>query len=286
MSNTIQRGGNNVPVDQNRYVRSGELSGGTTRSTNATYGSFDSDFFTKPGNPSKREQQIGGLLGKLGNRTLVSGTFSKEKDAFSKSGAYNGKNVQGQYSVKLGELSAKGSGSISTKNGALIAKGELDARAALLDAQASGHVKLGSVEANGSAYAFVGAKAHADGSLTIDPKNGVYAAQVGGEAFVGAKAGVSGDVKLGKFGSVGGTAEAWAGVGAQFRAQVGYKDGKFSARVDIGAALGIGFKLGFNVNIDVKGIVNKAKEIIAKPVEVIKNVGKSIGNAIKKLKFW
>ena len=120
---------------------------------------------------------------------------------------------------------------------------------------------------------FAGARAKADGSLTIDPKRGIYAAEVGGEAFAGVKAGVSGEVNLGKYGGVGGRAEAWAGVGAQFRAKVGYKDGKFQARVDIGAALGIGFKLGFNINIDVKGLVDKAKDPIAKPIEAIKNVG-------------
>lgn len=271
-----------------KFERSGELSKSSTQTWNKSYGKFDSDFFTTPGKASKTEQQIGGLLGKLGTRTLAQGSFSKGVAAWEKAGsgtALGGK-AQGQYDIKVGELSAKGQGSIGLKDGAFVAQGSAEATAALLNARASGRFQYGPLQASGEGYAFVGAQAKVNGNLTIDPKKGIYGASVGGEAFVGAKAGVSGEVNLGKFGGVGGRAEAWAGIGAQFKADIGYKNGKFQARVDIGAALGIGFKLGFNVNIDVKGIVDKAKEVLSKPIEVVKDIGKSIGNAIKKLKFW
>lgn len=291
MGNTIQTRLQNLLAQAQqigKYERKGEVTQSRTQTWNKSYGQFDSDFFSTPGKASKTEQRIGNLLGKLGTRTLAQGSFSKGVVGYDKSGvgsALGGK-AQGQYQVKLGELTAKGQGSIGLKDGAFVAQGSAEATAALLNATAAGRFKYGPLEASGEGYAFVGARAKVDGNLTIDPKRGIYGASVGGEAFVGAKAGVSGEVNLSKFAGVGGRAEVWAGVGAQFKANVGYKNGKFQARVDIGAALGIGFKLGFNINIDVKGIVDKAKSILSKPVEAIKSVGKSIGNAIKKLKFW
>lgn len=275
--------------------RQGEVGREVNRTANRSYGSFSDDFFTKDGKTSKTERALGGLMGRFGNRTLAEGSFEKAKVAYARQGTYSGAGgrITGDYRVRAGELAVRGTGSVALRDGALVAQGKVQATASLIDARATGRAKLGGVEANGEASLFAGARAKADGTLTIDPKRGIYAAEVGGEAFAGVKAGVSGDVQLGKYGSVGGTAEAWAGVGAQFRAKVGYKDGKLQARVDIGAALGIGFKLGFNVSIDVKGIVNKAKEVIAKPVELIKDgfdkikdIGKSIGDGLKKLKFW
>jgi hypothetical protein len=136
----------------------------------------------------------------------------------------------------------------------------------------------------------VGAKAKASGELTIDPAKGIYAAKVGGEAFAGAKIGVEANVKLGQFGGVGAKAEAWAGVGVAFNAELGIKNGRFKAKVDIGAALGVGFKIGFNVDIDIRGIKNAikgaAKKVIQAPLEAVKSVGKAISNGLKKLKFW
>ena len=174
-----------------------------------------------------------------------------------------------------------GSGSVGFKDGALTAKGQVGAQATLVDLE--GHLHLGNkdygLDAKGSA--FVGVKANAHGELVIDPKNGIYAARVGGEAFAGARAGAEANVNLGKFGSVGGRAEAWAGVGVAFHAEAGFKDGRFKARFDIGAALGIGFKLGFNVDINVKGIVDAVKAPFKAIGSAVSSVVSGVGNAVK-----
>ena len=55
--------------------------------------------------------------------------------------------MNAQYSVKVGEVGVRGSGSIGLKNGALIAQGKLEANATLLDAQASARAKWGMLDA-------------------------------------------------------------------------------------------------------------------------------------------
>jgi hypothetical protein len=220
------------------------------------------------------------------------GSFEKSATGWQRAGSFNklGGLAQGQGSIAMGQAYVRGQGSVSFANGALNAKGSAEASATLLDAQGSIRLGKGDYTLDASGYAYVGAKANAAGELTIDPARGIYAAKIGGEAFLGAKAGVEGEVKLGKFGSVGGRAEAWAGIGASFNAEAGFKDGKFKARVDFGAALGIGFKLGFNVSIDVKGIkdtiVKTAKKVVEAPVKFIENVADKAKSFVKKLKFW
>jgi hypothetical protein len=189
--------------------------------------------------------------------------------------------AQGQGRISFLEAAVHGSGSVGFKDGALTAKGQVGASATLVDME--GRIKLGKgdygLDASGSA--FVGAKANAHGELVIDPKNGIYAARVGGEAFAGARAGAEANVNLGKFGSVGGRAEAWAGVGAAFHAEAGFKNGRFKARFDIGAALGIGFKFGFNVDINVKGIVGAIKAPFKAIASGVKNAVSTVSNAVK-----
>lgn len=229
------------------------------------------------------------------------GEFARGVAVSVKEGSFKGLGglAEGEGRVSVLEASVHGQGSVSFKNGALSAKGEVGAQATLIDA--GGRVRLGKgdygLDAAGSV--FVGAKANAKGELVIDPKNGIYAARVGGEAFAGARAAAEANVNLGKFGSVGGRAEAWAGVGAAFHAEAGFKNGRFKARFDIGAALGIGFKIGFNVDINVKGIVDAVKapfkaigdlakkgvdavkNVANKVVDGVKNVASSVGNGIK-----
>ncbi len=232
--------------------------------------------------------KLASLLSKLPTWSKE-GSFSKSATGWQRGGSFNGLGglAQGQGSIAFGQAYVNGQGSVSFANGALNAKGSVSAGATLLDAQGSVHFGKGDYTLDASGYAYVGAKANAQGELTIDPARGISAAKIGGEAFLGAKAGIEGEAKLGKFGSVGGRAEAWAGIGASFNAEAGFKDGKFKARVDFGAALGIGFKLGFNVSIDVKGIkdavVNTAKKIVEAPVEAVKNVAKKVGGFLKKL---
>lgn len=273
----------NSNIDQNgRYKNSFEAGQQINRNYNKSYSKGDtSDLFT----PNANQSKAGALLGRLPGITLAEGSFEKNAVGYGRSGSFGspGGLAQGQGSFTVGQASVSGSGKVSLEGGALKATGQVQASATLLNAQ--GSVKIGkgdyTLDAKGEAY--VGAKAKASGELVIDPAKGIYAAKVGGEAFAGAKVGAEANVNLGKFGSAGARAEAWAGVGASFNAEVGFKNGRLKARFDIGAALGIGFKIGFNVDINLKGIADTVKNVISKPVEVIKDVAKSVGKFFKSL---
>jgi hypothetical protein len=92
---------------------------------------------------------------------------------------------------------------------------------------------------------------------------------------------VSGSVSLGEYGGVHGSAEAWAGVGVTAKASVSLEGGRFTARFELGAALGLGFKLGFGVDINFKKIGDAIKNIVTKPLEIAKNIGKKVGEFFK-----
>ncbi|MHB8876540.1 MAG: hypothetical protein ACYC8T_22825 [Myxococcaceae bacterium] len=262
-----------------------ERSGGFSKGGSLQFGdqSFD---VTKPGG-GKVSKGLEKLLGKLPGKTWE-GQFEKGVAAKRGSGSVGSADgkfaAQGSYS--LAEASVRGRGSVTIKGGALKAEGELQAQATLVAVQGAARAKLGALEADVAGYAYVGAKASAKGSLIIDPKTGTYAASLGGEAFLGARAGVSGEAKLGKYGSIGGSAEAWAGVGATFKLDAGFSKGKFKFKADIGAALGIGFKLGINFSIDFNKIKDVAKKVLEAPLNIIKSVGSAAKSFIKKLKFW
>ncbi len=273
---------------QNSYAAQGDKtakwSGGW-----GTGGSTSDLFRPTPGKPNF----LTNLLGKL-PAWEMKGEFQAGTAQVVHEGSFKGLGgmAQGQGRISFLEATVHGSGSVGFKDGALTAKGQVGASATLVDME--GKIRLGNGEygLDASGSAFVGVKANAHGELVIDPKNGIYAARVGGEAFAGARAGAEANVNLGKFGSVGGRAEAWAGVGVAFHAEAGFKNGRFKARFDIGAALGIGFKLGFNVDINVKGIVDAVKApfkaigsavsgAVKSVTNAVSGAVKSVGNAVK-----
>lgn len=223
-----------------------------------------------------------GLLGKL-PKWEKSGSFDKSVAYAKTQGSFGDPNgiASGNYRASFLEAGVNGSGSVAFENGALKAHGELHAQATLIDAAADFRAKLGPLSAEGQGQVWVGAKANAHGDLTIDPVNGKYGLEVGGDAFVGAKAGVEGKVSLGEYGGVGGKAEAWAGVGVSANASVKLENGRFKARFELGAALGIGFKLGFNVDINFKKIGDAIKNVVKKPIEFVKNIGEKVGSFFK-----
>ncbi|MFP2904286.1 hypothetical protein ACLESD_04270 [Pyxidicoccus sp. 3LFB2] len=265
-----------------RYQNSFQAGNSVTRTYNKSYSNGDtSDLFT----PNANQSKVGKLAGKLPGITLAEGSFEKSAALHKAAGSFGspGSFAQGQGSISFGEASVSGSGKVSLEGGALKANGQAVISATLLNAQGSVKIGKGDYNLTAQGEAYVGAKAKVNGELVIDPAKGIYAAKVGGEAFAGARAGAEANVNLGKFGSVGARAEAWAGVGASFNAEVGFKNGRLKARFDIGAALGIGFKIGFNVDIDLKGIKDTVKKVIEKPVEVVKDVVKSVGKFFKSL---
>ena len=260
---------------QSSFDRSGEIN----RNWNKSYGT------DRPMNTPKLPTTgvggaLAGLLGKL-PKVGVDGSFSKGVSVAKTEGSFGNSVVSGNYRASVLEASVNGSGSVSFENGAVKAHGELHAQATLIDAAANFKAKLGPVSAEGEGHAYIGAKANAHGDLTIDPVNGKYAIEGGVDAFAGARAGVSGNVSLGEYGGAHGSAEAWAGVGVTAKASASLENGRFKAHFEIGAALGLGFKLGFGIDINFKKIGQAIKNVISKPIEIAKNIGKSVGNFFK-----
>jgi hypothetical protein len=269
-------------TENGRYQNSFQREGSSVRTFNKSYSNGDtSDLFT----PNANQSKAGKLAGKLPGITLAEGSFEKSVAAHKAAGSFGGPNgiAQGQGSISFLEAGVKGSGKVSFEGGALKANGQVEASATLVNAQGSVKIGKGDYNLTAQGEAYVGVKAKASGELVIDPAKGIYAAKVGGEAFAGARAGAEANVNLGKFGSVGARAEAWAGVGVAFNAEVGFKGGRLKARFDIGAALGVGFKLGFNIDIDLKGIKDTVKKVIEKPVEMVKDAAKAVGKFFKSL---
>ncbi len=262
---------------QSSFERSGEIN----RNWNKTY-NVDRPM-NSPALPTTGfGGALAGLLGKL-PKVGKDGSFSKSVSVAKTEGSFGspGGIVSGNYRASALEASVNGSGSVSFEGGVAKAHGELHAQATLIDAAANFQAKLGPVSADGEGHAYIGAKANAAGDLTIDPIHGKYNLSAGVDAFAGARAGVSGNVSLGQYGGVHAGAEAWAGVGATAKASVGLENGRFKAHFELGAALGIGFKLSFGVDINFKKIGDALKNIVTKPLQVVKDIGSKVGSFFK-----
>lgn len=215
---------------------------------------------------------------KLGGQTLVGGQFNVGGSVLSAQGKIGkeGDLLQAEGSVKLLQAELYGSGSVKAdwKNLTFGATGRIGAKLNLLEAE--GKAKLdygwGSTEATG--HVNVGATAQAEGTVKFDPKHLDLAAEVDGEAFAGVQAGATLKQRIGPV-AVEGRAAFSAGVGAQFGLDVGLQNGKLGFKMDIGAALGIGFDIQFGFSIDVKSIIQGAGKLLSVPA-------KFIGDAIKK----
>jgi hypothetical protein len=264
---------------QSSFERSGE-----SKRTWSKSGSTERDMYT----PKLGEKGAQGLMRTvLGNLPAVTkeGSFEKSVAVAKAEGSFGDPNgpVSGYGRVAVLEADVSGSGSIGIEGGALKARGQVKAEATLVEAEGAVRADLGPLHAEAQGKAYVGVQAKANGELTIDPMNGVYKAQIGGDAFAGAKAGGRAAVSLGEFGGAGVTGEAWAGIGVSGKAEIGLEKGRLKARFEVGAALGVGFKIGFDVDINFGKMAEKAKEIVSKPIETVKNVAKSVGNFFKKL---
>ncbi|MEV1024154.1 putative T7SS-secreted protein [Streptomyces sp. NPDC050264] len=157
------------------------------------------------------------------------------------SGDFSGGGFKGKYAADVSALGVDGSVGASITNGQLQAG--VAGTAYLAQASASGNVEYGYAALQSEGKAFVGADAQAKLSAG---KDGLHA---GAEAFAGAKATGSASADVAGVGA-GVTGEAWAGVGAEAKADLGMKNGKFTIGGEVGAGLGIGGKVGFNVSVD------------------------------------
>lgn len=155
------------------------------------------------------------------------------------------------------------SGGIKGEVGDLIGEGEvfvsnkgIGAEGSLFSgvrASANGEIALAdgtSIKADGSAM--VGAEA--EGKATI----GLDGAEAKAGAFVGAKAEGSVGVEYGGIGA-GVTGEAWAGAGVEADAKAKWDDGKVTFGASVGAGLGVGGKVGFEITVDVNKTVDHIK---------------------------
>ena len=183
------------------------------------------------------------------------GTF--DRDAYAYIGAFG---VGASAGVSVSLLHAEGEGQLGDKYLGIYGKGEVD----LLKAELSGDASLG-FDKNGKFTAHAGVKA--EGKLA-------EASVQGGVKVLGTDVGVKAGVNV--------------GIGAH--ADIGFKDGKFTA--DIGASLGVGFSLKIDVDVSgtidsvcdvAKSVMDKAGDFAQGAGEFVGNIGKGISDGIGKL---
>jgi WXG100 family type VII secretion target len=186
----------------------------------------------------------------------------------------NGAVLKGQGEFQSGDLKARGSISALSydtagKWEASIGKDGLKVGASgyagAYLAQVQGSAEYGGLQAAGNAY--IGAQLQGEAGLTMRP--GQYVATAGAEGFAGGKA--EGQVKynVDGVGSAGVGGYVSYGIGAQAEVKAGFDDGKFKFGGKLGATLGVGAGIKFDVTIDARGIVNNAVEF-----------GQDVGNTV------
>jgi antitoxin component HigA of HigAB toxin-antitoxin module len=120
------------------------------------------------------------------------------------------------------------------------------------------------VDASSQTRGFAGAKVGAETDIVLSEDN-VYAG-LGAKAF----AGVEIQRKLGGSLSVDGDsftraeihAAAKAGIGAELNVDVGYRNGQIDFEIDMDAAFGIGYGVGFKASVDAPGILTHPEAVI------------------------
>ncbi len=160
-------------------------------------------------------------------------------------------------------------------------EGKIEAGAVLVQGAIEGKTKLGKhVDLTGKAEASIAVTGSASGSVRVDlfSKKPTVKVKVGLDAFAGAKASVEGRVGN-DYAGVGGKAEAWAGIGAKAKVDVGIEGGKFKAKVELGAALGIGGSLSFSVDVNYQKGIDAVVGTGKKAVANIKAAGSAVINA-------
>jgi hypothetical protein len=168
-----------------------------------------------------------------------SGDASVWSDGGSKEKTVGGVDLKGAVGVSV--LGVDGS------VGASVANGQFQAGASgtayLGQASATGGAEYGILGAQSEAKVFAGADASAKVSAGKDGLHG------GAEAFAGAKATGTLSADVAGVGA-GVNGEAWAGAGAEAKADLGRTDGKYTIGGEVGIGLGLGGKVGFNINVD------------------------------------
>ena len=198
-------------------------------------------------------------------RGRVGGSVS----ALQGEGQVAGLRVQGQALVAQG--SAEGNYRLSGQG--LEASGNV--RAGMLLGEASARNAGGNVTGTLSA----GATASMAGTLNINPSTGQYQAGVNIDNFAGVRA--EGSARIGNdAASITGRASVQAGVGLTARLEGGLTGNRLRGRAEVGAALGIGGRLGVSVDVNVPQVAVTAGRYAAGAAGT---AGRAIGGAVSDL---
>ena len=172
------------------------------------------------------------------------------------------------YAGRLGGMT-NANATVDLNSATVKANAGVPGEAHLVGVSASANRRIGTDALNTTSSvkgdAFVGADAGANVGVDFSPRSGSAGVSAGLDAFAGAKAkgkvrqslGVAGE----NIGAVGVSGEAWAGIGASANATAGFEDGKFKLSASVGAALGVGGKVGFDVEVDVVGTAKAAVQV-------------------------
>ena len=152
--------------------------------------------------------------------------------------------------VRAGEATATATG--SARVGLLTARldGKVGAELNVVRADAVATRRVGGRELQVKAEGRIGAQANANGSIVFDPRRGDVRVGAGGEAFAGARAGVSGSFEIVPGIRLGGEGDVRAGIGAGANLNAGVSRGTFRFKGSLTGTLGVGAKLGGNVEIN------------------------------------
>lgn len=187
---------------------------------------------------------------KLGEKDLGHGrAVVAEREVKGEKTFDNGAKVEGSASGEVLSAEYEAKAELSSDG---ISAG-VNANATLVAGEAKGSATYGIAEAKGEVRAAVEADASANASLGAD---GLHA---GGEAFIGGRLTGDGSLDVGGVG-VGAHGELQAGVGVSGDLDAGFEDGKFKFGGSVGAALGVGGKVGFDVEIDPGKVTNTIKD--------------------------
>jgi hypothetical protein len=151
-----------------------------------------------------------------------------------------------------------------------------DGLAANLEASAG----LRATAAADARYGIVGVHANGEGFVGADGELGLNVTKdkigVDAEGFAGGR--LTGDLGADVAGLGAGVhGEAWAGVGAELKAGAEFKDGKFHLGGHVGAAVGVGGSVGFDITIDPEEVGRTAMEAADAIGHGLDDAGEAIG---------
>jgi hypothetical protein len=141
-----------------------------------------------------------------------------------------------------------------------------------LSAEGNARTKIlgGGVGVNGTASVGMGAEGSAGLSFSKD------GTKIGAGGFAGDRATVSGGFDVvGVGGNL--TADGYAGVGAEISSESSFKNGKLKIKGTLGAALGVGGRVGVDLTVDLNKVEEEGKAFASS----VEHFGKQAGEQIK-----